>query len=134
MCPSAHPAGETVWSAAWSNSQRRRPRSRHAGLGAPSTARCRMLGHPRIWIVLAGAFTVANVAGAVMAAVALEPLHAATHLVLAFLSGAVTHAMYDVTRSDVEPTLGTPDGLPVALTASRLAHLELSLEGLAAGI
>lgn len=89
-----------------------------------------MLRHPKAWLVAAVLFGLGNVAGAVMAAIALEPLHAATHVVLALLSASVARALVDVSRA---PRV-VPLGAPVDIVSNHLARLEISLDGLASGV
>lgn len=83
------------------------------------------------WLIAAVVFGLINAAGAVMAAVQLEPLHAATHFALAVLSAYVARWL-----------MGSSVPGPVPAFASvapgefddRLTKLEQSLEGLATGV
>lgn len=84
------------------------------------------------WLIASGIFAVVNLAGAVMAAVQLEAMHAATHVAFALLGAFVARQILDAREA-----------APVATVASlasptefddRLTQLEQSLEGLATGV
>jgi uncharacterized membrane protein YoaK (UPF0700 family) len=89
-----------------------------------------MLRHAKLWLVAAVLFGLGNVAGAVMAAMALEPLHTATHVVLALISASVARALVSTPQSVDVASIGAP----IEIVSSRLTQLELSLEGLATGV
>lgn len=86
----------------------------------------------RGWLIASVIFAAVNVAGAVLAAIQLEPMHAATHVVFALLGAFVAWRI-----------LGSREAAPLATVGSlasstefddRLTQLEQSLEGLATGV
>ena len=89
-----------------------------------------MIRRTKAWLTVAVLFGLGNVAGAVMAAVAREPLHAATHVVLAFLSAYAVRALVGAPA----PAAALPDVAPIGALAGRFTQLEISLEGLAVGV
>lgn len=89
-----------------------------------------MIRRRRAWLVVAVLFALGNVAGAIMAAVAKEPAHTATHVVLAILAAYIARALTAPPPHPVALEAGTP----MAGTSERLSQLELSVGGLAAGV
>lgn len=83
------------------------------------------------WLVVAVLFGIGNVAGAVMACVSKEWIHAATHAVLVVFSA---YAVRELLEARSRPGVAVPAGVPAGVVNDRLAHLELSLEGLATGV
>jgi len=84
----------------------------------------------RAWLAVAVVFGLGNVAGAIMAAIAREPTHTATHVVLAILAASVAQMLAAYAPEPV----ALLDGASVAATTERLDQLELSVGGLAAGV
>lgn len=81
------------------------------------------------WLIASGIFALVNVAGAVMAAFQLQPLHAATHVAFAVLGAYVA-------RRILESSAAVPVATLVAAGefTDRLTQLEQSLDGLATGV
>lgn len=84
----------------------------------------------KVWLTVAVVFGVVNAAGAVMAAIAKEPVHAMTHVALAIIGAYVAGALVVAARRPVD----VPRVAGAELESEQLAHLELSLEGLAVGV
>ena len=84
----------------------------------------------RAWLAVAVVFGLGNVAGAIMAALAREPAHAATHVVLAVLAASVAQML----AAHAPEPVALPEGASIAATTDRLDQLELSVGGLAAGV
>ena len=82
------------------------------------------------WLAVAVVFGLGNVAGAIMAALAREPAHTATHMVLAVLAASVAQIL----AVHVPEPVALPEGASIAATTDRLDQLELSVGGLAAGV
>lgn len=84
----------------------------------------------RAWLAVAVVFGLGNVAGAIMAAIAREPAHTATHVVLAVLAASVAQML----AAHAPEPVALPEGASIAATTDRLEQLELSVGGLAAGV
>ena len=78
-----------------------------------------------IWMGVAVVFCLVNLAGAVMAALAGERRHAATHAVLALVGAYYARRIW-ARRTPTLPVLAVPGELD-----NRLTHLELSIEDVA---
>lgn len=83
------------------------------------------------WLAVAVLFGLGNVAGAVMACVSKEWMHAATHAVLVVFSA---YAVRELIDARPRPPVAIAADVPIGLVEDRLAHLELSLDGLATGV
>lgn len=89
-----------------------------------------MIRRTKVWLAVAVVFGLGNIAGAVMAAIAREPMHTLTHVVLALLGVYVAGALVVAMREPVAvPTIDVGE-----IMSDRMAHLERSLEGLASGV
>lgn len=81
------------------------------------------------WLIASAAFALVNVAGAVMAAIAREPLHAAAHVGFAILGGYIMRWILDSRETLPVAALAVPNDFE-----DRLTQLEQSLDGLATGV
>lgn len=84
----------------------------------------------RAWLAVAVVFGLGNVAGAIMAAMAREPTHTATHVVLAILAASVAQMLV----AHAPEPVALPEGASIAVTTVQLDQLEVSVGGLAAGV
>ena len=96
-----------------------------------------MIWRSRTWTAVAAIFTVVNVAGAVMAALQGEAVHAAVHAVISLVGAylvwrlAPWRSESDVESDTVERRPGTvPAPTPPGLT-NRLTHLEQAVDAVA---
>lgn len=86
-----------------------------------------MIRRPKIWLAAAVVFTLVNVAGAILAAVMREWMHALTHVALAI--GGVAAVQY--IRGEREDVAVNPELMAPVELDGRLTHLEMSVEDVA---